>query len=325
VRGNAWLAATLLALAPAAMATPPLRPIWNPSGSYGESFTFVGDLDDGTYVQLTFSITNLGPGSAKGICRALVVGPGGGAWKAGKRFSNEEWDYKAGPTTGAERLTIGPCAAWNGEASGAEIPLEGGRVRLAFAEQLRVRAPPTAIQVGEDRYRTEVLLYRAGVKAEVSLPGEPPRALAGAGYVDHSRGTVPPKDLARRWVRFRGLRGERGLLLLGREARDGAFAPVWACEEPARCQDYSSFRLERAAAPRGPSFQVKLPASEDPVEIQSGTLLCRDAPVEEMGVLGKLIAPFVGSPVTYVYRARASAGGGREVEGILEVELSPED
>ena len=41
-------------------------------------------------------------------------------------------------------------------------------------------------------------------------------------------------------------------------------------------------------------------------------------------MIGKLLTPFTGSPVTYVYRGSARLGGGKPVEGVLEVELAEE-
>ncbi|MFL5299725.1 MAG: hypothetical protein ACJ79R_05195, partial [Anaeromyxobacteraceae bacterium] len=61
-----------------------------------------------------------------------------------------------------------------------------------------------------------------------------------------------------------------------------------------------------------------------PVDLRSGRLLYRDAPVEDLGLLGKLVRPFTGNPVTYVIRAQAQDGAGAPIEGILEVEFASE-
>ena len=59
------------------------------------------------------------------------------------------------------------------------------------------------------------------------------------------------------------------------------------------------------------------------LEISSGRLLYRDAPLEDLGALGYLVAPFTGSPATYVYRARARDQDG-PVDGVLEVSVADE-
>jgi hypothetical protein len=320
-----WIALLLLSLcAPAgAGATTWLRPLFLKRSSYGESFTFLADLDDGTYLHLQLSITNLGPGPTKGICRGLLVPKQGGPWKASARFARESVTWVDGAE---ERLSMGTCSAWAGSSSsGVEVTLEGTTVRITFAEHMRLVSPHDApLAVGEERYQTEVLLYRAPVSATIAFPGQPARDVSGAGYLDHSRSTVPPKELANRWIRFRALRGQRGLLLLGREGKDGRFAPLWACADPAPCRAYRSFHVQRGGTGKEPTFLIAVADEGDPIELSSGRLLYRDAPIDELGVIGKLVTPFTGSPVTYVYRGTARAGAGRPVDGVLEVELADE-
>ena len=123
---------------------------------------------------------------------------------------------------------------------------------------------------------------------------------------------------------LRALRGERGLLLLGREGHDGSFAPLWSCSPPGGCRELASFRVERQGRGSATSYQVDLASGAGPIEIRSARLLYRDAPLEDLGFLGRLISPFTGSPVTYVYRAAARIGAEAPVDGVLEVELSGE-
>jgi hypothetical protein len=324
---NRWavrlaLAVAALSLPLAASATTWLRPLFLKRLTYGESFTFLADLDDGSYLHLQLSLTNLGPGPTKGICRALLVPPRGAPWKAASRVSRDAVSWVGGPE---EKLVVGACSAWAGPTSGIEVHLEGATFRLAYASRLRPVGPHEApLAVGEERYQTEVLLYRAPLTASLALPGQPPRDVPGMGYLDHTRTTVSPKDLAKRWIRFRGLRGERGLLLLGREGKDGRFTPLWACADPSSCRTYGSFRLVREGKGDSTAFRVEVRDGGETILLRSGRLLYRDAPIEEMGVLGKLVGPFTGSPVTYVYRATAATGGGAPVSGVLEVELADE-
>ncbi|HYS80782.1 MAG TPA: hypothetical protein VEM76_08735 [Anaeromyxobacteraceae bacterium] len=321
-RGAAALVALLLAAPGAARASTWLKPLLLKRGTYGESLTFVADLDDGGYLQLSIGMTNLGPGSTKGICRGLLVPAAGKPWKASARVGRDEIHWSSGEE---ERLSLAGCAATVGEAgTTVEVKLEGGTLRVAFAARPRREGQESTVSVEGGRYLSEVLLHRAPLTATVSLPGAAPRTVAGAGYLDHTRSTIAPKDLARRWIRFRGLRGERGLLLLGREGHDGRFGPLWSCTEPGSCRDLLSFRVERQGRGGATAFRVEVASGEGPIELRSARLLYRDDPLEDLGVLGALIAPFTGAPVTYVYRATAQEGLGAPVDGILEVELSGE-
>ena len=316
------LALLALLFGPAAASAGPLRPLLIRRATYSETYTFIADLEDGTYLQLTLSLTNLGPGGTKGLCRALVFPKDGPAWKASARVSREEVSFGEGPP---ERLAIGSCSARAGDGSwSVSVALEGGTAELAYLEPALRRSPHEAVvTVGGDRYESEVFYYRAAVRATFTLPGAVARTLEGRGYVDHSRGTVPPKSLARRFIRFRGLAGERGLLLLGRESWEGEFAPLWACVEGEPCLEYRSFQIEREGRGASTAFRIAVKGEGEPLLLRSGPLLYRDAPVEDLGLLGRLVAPLTGSPVTYVFRGEAERGDLR-VPGILEVELLDE-
>jgi len=321
-RAAAALVALLLAAPGATRASTWFKPLLLKHGTYGESLTFVADLDDGVYLQLSLGMTNLGPGSTKGVCRAVLVPATGAPWKASVRVGRDEIRWSSAEE---ERLSVAGCTATVGEAGTVvEVKLEGGAIRLAFAARPRREGQESAVAVDGGRYLSDVLLHRAPLTATVALPGTGPRTVTGAGYLDHTRSTIAPKDLARRWVRFRGLRGNRGLLLLGREGHDGRFAPLWSCTDPGGCRELASFRVERQGRGGATAFQVELASGDSPIELRSAHLLYRDAPVEDLGVLGALIAPFTGSPVAYVYRATARDGAGAPVDGILEVELSGE-
>lgn len=316
------VALLLLVATPATPLGDALRPHPGTSSWYGESFTFLADLEDGTYVHVSFAITNLGPGSAKGICRVTVVAPDGAIWKASERVSRQGWSHEPGLD---DRLTVGPCVARSGPTASIELILEGGRIRLAYADRLRRRGPVSAVDVDGQRFAHEMLLLGGRVDSEVALPDSAVRKVAGWGYADHSRGTVAPKALARRWVRFRGMRSAPGLVVLGREGHDGTFGPVWACDASANCRDLASFSVRREGGERGAPFSVKLGGSGEGIVLRSGKVLYRDAPVEELGLLGRIVAPVVGSPVTWVFRGSATADGSNPSEGILEVELASDD
>ena len=71
----------------------PLAPKLLKDESYGESFTAVADLKDGTYVLTQFVFTNAGFGDGKAACRALVVTPGSSGINDAVRYKRKEWRY----------------------------------------------------------------------------------------------------------------------------------------------------------------------------------------------------------------------------------------
>ena len=62
---------------------------------------------------------------------------------------------------------------------------------------------------------------------KISAPGAPRGKLKGNAYMDHTRSTALVPDLAKRWVRFRGLKGELPTLIQIRNPPRGGKARGW--------------------------------------------------------------------------------------------------
>ncbi|AGC41817.1 hypothetical protein MYSTI_00467 [Myxococcus stipitatus DSM 14675] len=315
----------LLSLAlPTVAAGAALEPTTSPSDHYGESFTFIGDLEDGTFVLVQLSVTNIGPGTGTGICRATVLRPGQRPWTPQKKVGSKEWGYETATST----LRVGTCSARSaGGVTRVEAVLEGGRVELEYAAQVAPQSPEgSEVEVGTARYRHEVTLAFSPLKATVQPPKSASVAQAGGGYADHTRSTIAPAKLARRWVRFRALRGEDRLVLLAREGQDGEFGPVYSWAEGNTPHLMESFTLSRQGAKEKSAWTVDVFGGDGAkaMVLRSTSLLQRSAPVEGLGVLGGLVKPVVGSPVTYLHRAVLEREGKTPVAGLMEVTLEGE-
>lgn len=297
-----------------------LEPLPSSNDNYGESFTFMVDLEDGTFVFTQFSITNLGPGSRHGICRATVLRPGQKAWTPQAKVSSDEWGYDAATST----LRMGPCTLHAGTGTFISVPLDNGLVNIHFTEPPVPQAPPgSEVVVGNARYRHEVLVPFSTAKVSLRLPrSNAMLELSGGGYGDHSHSTVAPAKLARSWVRFRALRGEPHLLLLAREGFDGSFNPsyLWpAGSEPRMLQ---RFELRRQAGDsKKAGWEAELSGADGSIFLRATSLMLRSAPVQDLGLLGSLVKPVVGSPVTYLMRAVLQRPGQPDVQGLMEVTL----
>ena len=292
---------------------------------FTETFSAIGDLEGGTYVQLQIGVTNVGPGTAKGACRALVVFPDGDVWTASAKVDRDEWRFVATPTPS---LRVGRCHLTD---RGASIEIEvlagGGKVRLKLeAAPLPIRPPGYRIETDDGFYSTEILVPWAPARADIRRPGHRwQRGIKGVGFADHSRSTVLPGDVADRWVRLRVLDGPHARLALGRFP-PGSDAPVgwhWRRGQPGPVP-LGTCRLR--SVPSGsdgpPAWQVTLgPRSKSaaksagPEILRSGRLLYRHAPIEELGVLGAVLSTAIGNPVTYTYRVPG---------GLLEVTVVDE-
>lgn len=294
-----------------------LEPHPSRNDNYGESFTFVADLEDGTYVWTQFSVTHLGPGSDHAACRAVVVAPGRKAWAPGERYSKKDWWYDRNNQT----LKIGTCTAKEGDTVEVKAHFPKGKVELTFGAALQRLTPPgTTINQGDSRYRASILLRNAPVEAKLALPGAAPKTLKGGGFVDHSHSTWQPTKLAKQWVRFRALKQAPHSVLVGRESKEGTFGPLYLVEDDGAPKTYESFEAQRIGEGEKPNWSVTIKGKSGSLKLRSKTLLFRSAPVQDLGVLGTLVRPVVGSPVTYTYRA-VLEGDGAPVEGLMEVSL----
>lgn len=321
----ALLLALGLALPPAAHAAAALEPRPAEEDEYGETFTFVADLDDGSYVQLQLAVTNLGPGSRSGLCRALVRRPTAKAWSAFDRVGEGRWSWTGGDE---ERLSVGACWARSGPSgTRVHVALDRRTVELAFPRPLDPRPAPGS-PLPQDGRALEIWTTQAftPVTASLELPGAPRVELGGGGYADHSRSTVIGKTFARRWLRFRALKGSSRLLFAGLQTPQGATTPVWLWREGAPAQILTGFTLARSGGtPSEPTWKASLAGPEISGTMTSTSVVYRHAPVEEFGgTLARLLKPVVGSPVTWTHRAQLSLDGGPAIDGILEVQLSDE-
>jgi hypothetical protein len=301
-----------------------LEPQPSTNDNYGESFTFMADLDDGTFVSAQFSVTNLGPGSRHGICHATVLRPGRKAWTPQVKVDSDEWSYDAATST----LKMGPCTLHAGTGTYISVPLDNGLLSIAYSEPPSPQSPPgSEVTLGNARYHHEVLVPFGTAKVSLRLPGsgsDAPLELSGGGYGDHSHSTVAPVKLARSWVRFRAVRGGANVLLLAREGFDGTFGPsyLWSASGTQPLQRFELHRRQEGDSnSKTTGWDAELSGAGGPVTLHSTSLLLRSAPVQDLGFLGSLVKPVVGSPVTYIMRAVLTRPGQPDVQGIMEVSL----
>jgi hypothetical protein len=315
------LAAALLAAAATAASAAPaaardlLRPAELRIDDYAETFTFVADLDDGTYVQLQLAVTNLGPGSGTGLCRVLVKRPSDAAWTRHERYGRSGWSYRT--REDGEVLSIGGCAARSGAQTVVRAALGGRAVELTFPGPLSELAPPTVIAVRNREYRAWVLQAFTPVTARFEGFGVA-APQPGGGYADHSRTTVPAGALGRRWVRFRALRPPSRLLVLARQLPDGRWDPAWIWRQGEAPRPLASVELLRARGAGG-AWSVVLRDGPATDTVSAGLRLYRHAPLEELGPMGWIAKAMMEVPVTTTYRATLAAPV--PADGVLEVSI----
>ncbi|MBF5045320.1 hypothetical protein FGE12_23145 [Aggregicoccus sp. 17bor-14] len=317
------LAVLLLAPAGSALAGP-LQTHFDPADTWSENFTFQVDLSDGGYLWAQMAFTNIGPGSGTGVCRVVVRRPGREAFTAQTRVSRKGWAYAPDDGKGVDRLVMddGACEAYGGENPGLRVALDGQKVELRFAHAFVPVVPPGGeVTVPSGRtYRSEILQPFGDVDVLLEGPkvAKAPEQLKGGAYVDHNRSTAKPTELASRWVRFRALRASPHLIMLARETPEGALGHAYVWREGEQPQALEGMKIIRQGEGTATSWRADFTAAG---QVSSTGLISRSAPVQELGILGSMLKPLLGSPVSYTHRALLQREGAAALPGLLEVSV----
>jgi hypothetical protein len=293
--------------------------------TFSETYTVIADLEGGVYLQLQVGVSNLGFSSRRGACRALLIEPGSPTWSQTAEVPESDWSYERG---GRSELRVGPCSLSGGDETDFHVALGGQEIDLRLAAPIRpVRPLDRRMTVGSNFYESDIMIPWAPAEASIRAGAGEPRVLRGHGYGDHSRSTTLPAALARRWVRFRGLADTDSILLLARfprkdEPLDGW---IWQQGEPAPV-GLKSVELTALGATSGGGGQWVITLESDSgarYRVTTESELHRNAPLEGRGMLGRMLRPLVGNPVTYTYRARLQRDGAdvgeKSLSGIAEI------
>ena len=291
-----------------------LKPKLMDSESYGETWTAIADLEDGTYVLLQYVFTNAGMGDGKGACRALVVPPGKKGHNAATRVDRDEWSYNSAKKS----LKVGACTL-SSSGGRTTFSARAGKlsVRLTLREGLkRVRPPGHRVRVDDDFFEAEVLVPWADATADVKAPGYSKRGVAGKGFLDHTRSTAMPPDVASKWFHFRGFHGGSPAIVKLRLAPKAGSPSGWIWQSgEAKPSKVSGAKL-RGGKGGKPSASMK--GLGGSCKVAATKKLFTYKPAEAYGVLGKMATTFIGETTTTTWRATLTKPDGTKVQGILE-------
>ncbi len=305
----------------AATAEDILKPTLMGSETFVESYVVIADLQDGSFLKVQQVVSNVGPGDGKGACRAWIAEKGQPLWTDSKIVEREEWNYSQKPEP---VLAMGKCTMTGGknyrihaQVSGAQIDIE-----MEASQEGHLMRKVSTFKDGEDFYSLDILAPWLKIKANYQRPGQKMRTSNGFAYFDHSRSTTLPRQLAKRWIRFRGFEEGKSSLVLVREPMKGALSGWKIDQAEAAAGQKAVTRMQVRTQGKGLKKQTKvlLAGEKGPFRIISKELIQRDAPVEEQGMLGKIVGQIIGNPVTYTYRAvLEEKKTRRRLAGIFEI------
>jgi hypothetical protein len=182
-----------------------LEPAFTGSKSFAQIYTLTALCDDATYLQVQFTLTNLGISDKNAGCRILLIRKGRAPLAWSDTYSRRKWSYADDSaqtlSMGASRISIG-----SGSTSIAAV---GNTVRVDVAfgcEPVRTVPPDAYIAAGNRFFEHGILIPWAAVHVCLARPGEAMAKLTGFAMLEVSRSTSFPADICRGWVTFRGYR-----------------------------------------------------------------------------------------------------------------------
>ncbi len=304
----------------------PLKPDILSNKSYTEVYTLTAHADDSTFVQVMFTITNLGIEDRNAACTALIFHPSKKAWKANEKFTSKQWAYSPTPNPtlaiGSSALTVfSDRLSLRAAVGGVRIDIV---LHAAFAP---VKPPNTDFpKSASGKFRDfEILVPWSAAQATIVLPGAAPQSISGFGTLDRARSVGTTRDICRGWVTFRGHSGQEYFLAdfrLPPQKDAPAVGWVWRTADagPVAIQGLD-IRKEPLIVDGRKSERCTISALDGTFTIAGREALYRYSFVDELGaVTGGLVKLVVGKPITAYCPATARfSGGTRPVPGMLEL------
>ncbi|MEE2755454.1 MAG: hypothetical protein VYA30_02280 [Myxococcota bacterium] len=278
--------------------------------AYGESYTAIAHMTDGTYLLIQYVFTNAGWGDRKAACRILHVPNGSKGTNEAARFDKDKWSYSAN----GNQLNVGSCFLTSsaGETTfHAKTESMSATLKLS-APSVATRAPGHKITVDDDEfYQSEILIPWTAARAEITTSAGK-RSVSGHGYLDHSRSNTRLPKVAQQWVRFRGFVGADQVLIEYKKDADGKPTGwIWkkSVGKP-KAVPQSAYDVKKFGS------GLKLATAVGTIKTQKTLYAYR--PAKEWGLLGKMAKPWVGDPITTTYAATLVNQDGTSISGILE-------
>lgn len=193
-----------------------LQPHLYGTESYSESWSHGVWNEQGKFLLgVDFIVTNLGIGDHHGAVALDLVDEDGRHKHCKKEYDDDEWKWSRNDF----RLDFGGNhLSGDTKSLQIEVACQQYRVRLTFENQLPAAKPGSGeLSFGnEGNYWLVFTSPRARVSGTVTS-ADKSRKISGIGYADHSRMTIAPYDMARRWFRFKHVVADHSLVLAAME------------------------------------------------------------------------------------------------------------
>jgi len=301
---------------------------------YSEQWSFSHELTGGGSLSVQVVVSNAGVGDGKGGLKVDLRLPDGTRRKVRRRcrvrgeLKGEHAVLRCAGLT--VRSTLG----------GYTATLSKGKLR--FEAAVAARTPPWRPGDGQVRYDDEgeqvyellVAVPRGELSGSLKL-GKRTEALSGLAFADHSRSTLGPHLVAKRWLRFKRLKPDLSLLFAAWQAPSGErFGYVLAADASGRLLASANPLIEERALKPAPNraayllphsltLTAKQPEGSLQVRVQRARLVRTKDLLGGLNALERVVAKRFSDPFGYSLRGQISVRW--EHGGKLVHELSVED
>ncbi len=291
-----------------------LKPHLFDEEAYSETYALVFTIDKDKHLIIQLSVSNLGLGDQNSMCRILYFNKEE-TWTAESFYDREMWTFKP-----PAFLKIGSCK-FEIKKKVLEVfaRLDGRQFKAILYSDINYTQPPNhLIKTADGFFDQQVLIHWGKAEVMIDLPDRQTFKANGFGCMYRFWVTALPPDLFRRWIRVYGLNAHGSNLIMARFSPSEAPPTGWAwlsnSPEPGFLE----------------SIDLIIPKNKNPIIVGKAggirflitlqQLLQRHAPVEDIGVLGHLMRPWIGNPVTYTYKAMLRiTGSDNPILAIVEI------
>ena len=299
---------TTICLMATAAAGLTLKPKFEKSERFGETFTAAFHGNDGSVFLFQFIFSNAGFGDGKAACRLLSIPKGLSPSNQMLRLDSDEWQYHSHSNT----LDLKGCSLSTD--SGGTIFEAKHDQTTAVLHTLSPLVPMKTPRVTppDGFYEAEVLLK--GAQASVTWSkGNRRKKFIGRTYFDHTRSTATMSSLANVIYRVRAMDEQTRLfqVVQGKRTRGWFFKSGDSAILP-----LASKHVQVTASDVAPKLVFTRPGFEAKVAAQH--VLYRYKPVEAFAMMGKLASPIIGNPETVTFLAEVTYPDGRTVPALME-------
>jgi hypothetical protein len=303
-----------------------IQPTMLDNKSYTEIYTMITENDNGTFIQVQFTFTNLGIHNKNAACKVLVLNPSQKPWKVNEKFNQKQWSYVDKPnpllSIGVNTLTVLHDKV-NLEATVGDIQLT-----VSLIGSASLIKPPNADSPKNTSgkfYDFEILVPWTNMTGTLTLPDGLKQNIHGYGLLERARSVGTSRDICRGWVTFRGHEGQFFFMVnfrLPPQKKAAVLGWIWETGDTKPVVAKGVIIKKGSSIINGKVTETQIISVTDPsFTIIGNKNMYRYSFVDELGTFtGYIVKNIVGKPVTTYYDASIQFKNGRPImRGVLEL------